>query len=350
MKHEELKRYNRQIILSEIGLSGQEKLKSAQVLMIGAGGLGCPILQYLAAAGVGKIGIVDDDVIGLSNLHRQILYSTADIGKSKAIVAKEKLKLLNSHINITSYDERFTADNAKIICESYDLVIDGSDNFETRYLVNDTCVALKKVLVFGSIFKFEAHIAVFNDRDGPNYRDVFPSVPSSDEAPNCAEVGVLGVLPGIVGAYMANEAIKIICGIGASLSGKLMIIDTLHNTTHIFNVAKQKQNTFHNTGATTTESIKTIHDEITTDELNAWLSTYPDELHLIDVRENHEFEYYNVGGINIPLHELNKHIGSLPENKKLIFCCQTGQRSKMAIQVLKPTYKGEMYHLKNGIT
>jgi adenylyltransferase/sulfurtransferase len=243
LEHEELKRYNKQIMLPEIGLSGQNKLKSAKVLMIGAGGLGCPILQYLTAAGVGEIGIVDDDVVDLSNLHRQILYSTNDIGKSKATVAKEKLQLLNPHVKITSYDERFTINNAEAICKNYDLVIDGSDNFETRYLVNDTCVTLKKVLVFGSIFKFEAHIAVFNNQNGPNYRDVFPSVPPTNEAPNCIEIGVLGVLPGIAGAHMANEAIKIICGTGQILSGKLMIINTFHNTTHVFNVAKQKKST-----------------------------------------------------------------------------------------------------------
>lgn len=349
LEPEELKRYSRQIILSEVGISGQEKLKNANVLMIGAGGLGCSILQYLVAAGVGTIGIVDDDVVDLSNLHRQILYSTADIGKLKAITAKEKLSLLNPHVNITSYHERFTAHHAEHICENYDLVIDGSDNFETRYLINDTCVTLKKVLVFGSIFRFEAHIAVFNGSDDTTYRDIFPNPPFMDEVSSCSETGVLGVLPGIAGVYMANEAIKIICGIGTSLFGKLMIIDTLHYTTHVFNVAKQKQNASRSIAATITESIHPIDREITIDELNRWLSVSPDDLFLIDVRENHEFEYCNIGGINIPVHELSKHVGSLPKDKKLIFCCQTGQRSKIAIQLLKSTYKGEMYHLKNGI-
>ncbi len=344
-----LKRYSRQIILPEIGLLGQEKLTNAKVLMIGAGGLGCPVLQYLVAAGVGTIGIVDDDVIDISNLHRQILYTTADIGKPKACIAKHKLELLNPHINITAYNERFTTSNAQNICNGYDLVIDGSDNFETRYLVNDTCVALNQVLVFGSIFKFEGHISVFNYQDGPNYRDVFPEAPSSNEVPNCAEVGVLGVLPGIIGMYMANEAIKVICGIGKTLSGKFMSINALDNTTSIFKVTKQQEEFTKTLVAAIAEPISNENYEITIDELNAWLQQTPDEIYLVDVREGYEFEDYNIGGINIPLYELKEHIESLPHDKKLIFCCHTGQRSKMAIQLLKPIYKGKMYSLKNGI-
>jgi molybdopterin/thiamine biosynthesis adenylyltransferase/rhodanese-related sulfurtransferase len=343
---EELKRYSRQIILPEIGLSGQEKLKNAKVLMIGAGGLGCPILQYLTAAGVGTIGIVDDDVADLSNLHRQILYSKTDIGKYKAQVAKEKLGILNPHINIIAFIERLTASNAEQTCKDYDLVIDGSDNFETRYLVNDTCVALNKPLVFGSIFKFEGHVSVFNYQDGPDYRDVFPEAPPADEVPNCAEIGVLGVLPGIIGTYMANEAIKIICGIGETLSGKLMTINALDNTTSIFKVGTPQQQA---KVADDNITASTTSHEITITELNRWLSEAPDEIHLVDVRENYEFEDYNIGGINIPLYELQDHITVLPADKKLVFCCQSGQRSRMAIQLLKPLYKGEMYSLKNGV-
>jgi molybdopterin/thiamine biosynthesis adenylyltransferase/rhodanese-related sulfurtransferase len=344
-----LERYSRQIILPEIGLSGQEKLINSKVLMIGAGGLGCPVLQYLAAAGLGTIGIVDDDVIDISNLHRQILYTTADIGKPKACVAKHKLELLNPHINITAYNERLTPANAQNICNNYDLVIDGSDNFETRYLVNDTCVALSKVLVFGSIFRFEGHISVFNYQDGPNYRDMFPEAPPSNEVPNCAEIGVLGVLPGIIGMYMANEAIKIICGIGEPLAGKFMSINALDNITSIFKVTKQHQEFTKTPVTTIAEPIPSENYEITIDELNTWLLQTPDEIYLIDVREGYEFEDYNIGGINIPLYELKEHITSLPRNKKLIFCCHTGQRSKMAVQLLKPAYKGNMYSLKNGI-
>jgi adenylyltransferase/sulfurtransferase len=348
LKGEEFNRYNKQIILPEIGITGQEKLKKAKVLMIGAGGLGCPVLQYLAVAGVGEIGIIDDDVVDVTNLHRQILYSIADIGKPKAYVAKKKLGMLNPHTTMTAYVERFTAGNAENFCKDYDLVIDGSDNFETRYLVNDTCVALNKALVFGSIFKFEGHVSVFNYQNGHDYRDVFPEPPPADEVPNCAETGVLGVLPGIIGTYMANEAIKIICGFGETLSGKLLTINALDNTTNVFKVSKQL-NAPKPQEIIVAAPAKTIDLEISMDELNSWLSESSDELYLVDVRESYEFEDYNIGGINIPLYELKDNIPSLPENKKLVFCCQTGQRSKMAIQLLKPFYKGEMYSLKNGV-
>lgn len=349
LKGEELKRYSRQIILPEIGLSGQEKLNSAKVLMIGAGGLGCPVLQYLAAAGVGEIGIVDDDVVNLSNLHRQILYSAADIGKPKVITVKEKISLLNPHVHITCFNERFTAANAESICKGYDLVIDGSDNFETRYLVNDICVALNKALVFGSIFKFEGHISVFNYQNGPDYRTLFPEPPLNDEVPNCSETGVLGVLPGIVGTYMATEAIKIICGIGEILTGKLMTINALDNTTRVFKIAGQQKQSIKIPAIVINDPIQKLSVDITRDELNKWLAESPDKIYLIDVREVYEFEDYNIGGINIPFYELKEHIHVLPLNKKLVFCCQTGQRSKMAIQLLTSLYKGEMYSLKNGI-
>jgi adenylyltransferase/sulfurtransferase len=290
------------------------------------------VLQYLAAAGVGQIGIADDDVVDISNLHRQILFSAADVGQLKAIIAKEKLALLNPYVDITVYTERLTSGNAERICKNYDFVIDGSDNFETRYLVNDTCVTLNKPLVFGSIFKFEGHVAVFNYNDGPDYRDVFPEPPPADEVPNCAEIGVLGVLPGIIGAYMANEAIKIICGIGETLSGKLMTINALDNTTNVFKVAKQ-QKISKAQDTLVTPPGQTINYEITMDDLNKWVIESPDDLYLVDVRESYEFEDYNIGGNNIPLYELQEQIASLPENKKLVFCCQTGQRSKMAIQL-----------------
>lgn len=351
LENEELKRYNRQIILPEIGLQGQEKLKSAKVLMIGAGGLGCPVLQYLAAAGVGTIGIVDDDLIDLSNLHRQILYSTADTGKPKANTAKEKLEKLNPHISVTAYPVRLTDENAHTISKLYDLVIDGSDNFSTRYLVNDTCVRLNKTVVFGSIFKFEGHVSVFNYQGGPGYRDVFPEAPPPGEVPNCAEIGVIGVLPGIIGAFMANEAIKIICGIGETLSGKLMTISALDNTISIFKIAGQQPSTPTPKVPHTAVDIyaPAFDREIRLNELNLWIEQSPDEIYLIDVREPYEYEDYNIGGTNIPLYELTEHVDTLPRDKKLVFCCQSGQRSKMAVELLKPIYKGEMYSVKNGI-
>ncbi|MGI4729194.1 MAG: molybdopterin-synthase adenylyltransferase MoeB [Janthinobacterium lividum] len=345
---EELKRYNRQIILPEIGLQGQQKLKAAKVLMIGAGGLGCPVLQYLVAAGVGAIGIVDDDLVDESNLHRQILYSSADVGKSKAITAAEKLKIMNPFVNLTAYEERFSAENARRLVENYDLIIDGSDNFPTRYLVNDTCIELNKTLVFGSIFKFEGHVSVFNYQGGPQYRDIFPEAPSANEVPNCAEIGVLGVLPGLVGLYMANEAIKIICGIGETLSGKLMTINALDNAVTVFKFKKSAVE-YKITSEEKVEEKNSNNQEISIEELEDWLEKTPDEVCLIDIREDFEFEDYNIGGLNIPFDELTDQVNSLPKNKKIIFCCRSGQRSKMAVALLKPVFDGEMFSLKNGI-
>lgn len=339
---EELNRYNRQMILPELGLKGQEKLKVAKVVVIGAGGLGCPVLQYLAAAGVGTIGIVDDDVVELSNLHRQILYNHTDIGQSKADVAAAKLKLLNPHVGFTAYHERLTADNAIAICQDYELVIDCSDNFSTRYLVNDTCVNLNQTLIFGSILQFEGQVAVFNHHGGANYRNLYPAPPS--ENINCVEGGVIGILPGIIGLYMANEAIKLICGIGETLAGKLMTIDALNNTVLVFKIAQEKQ-------------VKTIKTEVTVREtkeidkitLDQWLSESPDEIFLIDVREDYEHEENNIGGVNISLYELTPSLKSIPQGKKVVCYCQTGQRSKMAVQLLNGGYEGEVYSLKEGL-
>jgi sulfur-carrier protein adenylyltransferase/sulfurtransferase len=332
----ELNRYNRQMILSELGLKGQEKLKTAKVLVIGAGGLGCPVLQYLAAAGVGTIGIVDDDVVELSNLHRQILYNHNDIGQPKAKVASSKLALLNPHVGFTAYYERFNPENAISICQEYDLVIDCSDNFTTRYLVNDTCVSLGKTLIFGSILKFEGQVAVFNHHGGPNYRNLYPAPPT--ENITCTAGGVIGILPGIIGLYMANEAIKLICGIGETLSGKLMTIDALNNTVSIFKIASEKQT------VTIKSEVNTIK-EIDKATLDQWLLANKDEVFLIDVREDYEHEENNIGGANIPLYELTAAIETIPKNKKLVCYCQTGQRSKMAVQLLERVYEGEIYSL-----
>lgn len=339
---EELNRYNRQMILPEMGLVGQEKLKAAKVLVIGAGGLGCPILQYLAAAGVGTIGIVDDDLVELSNLHRQILYNHTDIGLSKAKTVVAKLKLLNPHVGFTAYHERFTIDNAASICRNYDLVIDCSDNFTTRYLVNDTCVELGKTLIFGSILQFEGQVAVFNHQGGPSYRDLYPAAPT--ENINCVEGGVIGILPGIIGLYMANEAIKLICGIGETLSGKLMTIDALNNTVSVFKIAQEKQAETVKTEATVRET-----KEIDKTTLNQWFSESAREIFLIDVREDYEHEEGNIGGVNISFYDLTASLEIIPKNKKLVCYCQTGQRSKMAVQLLEGIYEGEVYSLKGGL-
>lgn len=335
----ELNRYNRQMILPELGLDGQEKLKAAKVLVIGAGGLGCPVLQYLAAAGIGTIGIVDDDVVELSNLHRQILYNHTDIGLSKSKTAAAKLELLNPHVGFRAYHERFTPDHATSICRDYDLIVDCSDNFTTRYLVNDTCVSLGKILIFGSILQFEGQVAVFNHNGGPSYRDLYPASPM--ENINCVEGGVIGILPGIIGLYMANEVIKLICGIGETLSGKLMTIDALNNIVSVFKIAPEKKT------ATIKTEAKTIN-EIDKTILDQWLSECPDEIFLIDVREDYEHEENNIGGVNISLYELTNSLDYIPKNKKVVCYCQTGQRSKMAVQLLERVYEGEIYGLKGG--
>jgi len=341
---EELNRYNRQMILPELGPSGQEKLKAAKVLVIGAGGLGCPVLQYLAAAGIGTIGIVDDDVVELSNLHRQILYNHTDIGQPKAKIAAVKLQLLNPHVGFSAYRGRFRADNAVNICEDYDLVVDCSDNFTTRYLVNDTCVALGKTLIFGSILQFEGQVAVFNHRGGANYRDLYPAPPT--ENINCAEGGVIGILPGIIGLYMANEALKLICGIGEILAGKLMTVNALNNAVQVFKIASKKPT---DTAKTAPAKTDKALPEIDNTTLDRWLESNADEVFLIDVRESYEHEDGNIGGINLPLYELRESLAVIPKNRKVVCYCQTGQRSKMAVQLLNGVYEGELYSLKEGI-
>ena len=337
---EERKRYSRQIIMPEIGLAGQEKLKQARVLVVGAGGLGCPVLQYLVAAGVGNIGIVDDDVVDLSNLHRQILYSAADVGKSKVTTAVQKLKALNPFVQLTPYAVRLQEDNAAQLIANYDLIIDGSDNFPTRYLVNDICVALDKPFVFGSILRFEGQVSVFNYKGGPTYRCLFPD---AEEGDNCAEAGVIGILPGMIGSYMANEAIKIICEIGEPLSGKLLIINTLTNTTNIFTFTRSSNITASASKSTQTHSAKadtTKADpksdlkELTFAEFERIEASYPGQIHLVDVREYNEFEADNFGGINIPLSEIPDILATLPPNKTIVFYCQTGKRSAQAAKLL----------------
>lgn len=224
---QEYLRYNRQMILPEIGDEGQEKLKKARVLVIGAGGLGCPILQYMATAGVGTIGIVDFDKIEIHNLHRQILYTQNHVGKSKAIMAKETLEEMNPLISILAFEEKLTSENAAAIMQDFDFVVDGSDNFETRYLVNDTCVALGKTLVYGSILKFEGQMAVFNRNGSKNLRDLFPEPPNPKDVPNCSLNGVLGTLPGMIGTMMAHETLKLIIDL-PTLKNELVLFSTLN--------------------------------------------------------------------------------------------------------------------------
>lgn len=355
LKTDELKRYARQIILPELGIQGQQKLKQAKVLMVGAGGLGCPVLQYLTAGGVGTIGIVDDDVVDLSNLQRQILFTVNDLDNNKAIVAKQKLELLNPSIHINAFPERLTDNNILEIFSLYDVIIDGSDNFPTRYLINDACVKLNKPLIFGSIFKFEGQVSVFNYMGGPDYRHLFPEPPAADEAPNCAEVGVIGVLPGMIGAFMANEAVKVICDMGETLSGGLLCINALDNSIHIFRLGPTMASDVHDVQkAIPAEKASGDHSyphwEIDMPLLNDWIEKEADEICMIDVRETYEFEDFNLGGINIPLFELEERISEIPKQKaKVIFYCQSGQRSEQAVHLMVSRLNAELFSLKGGI-
>jgi len=332
-----------------MGISGQEKLKAAKVLVIGAGGLGCPVLQYLVAAGVGTIGVVDDDKVDVTNLHRQILYSADDVGKGKAETAVQKLTTMNPYVNLKAISVRLDESNAAEIIAGYDLVIDGSDNFPTRYLVNDVCVELNKPLVFGSILRFEGQVSVFNYKNGPTYRCLFPE---AEEGDNCEVAGVIGILPGIIGTYMANEAIKIICEIGEILSGKLLVLNALGNTNNIFSFnrssafpVKEKVEKQLSISKPVTNKI----EEMFLEDLESKLESGSDDLYLIDVRENYEFEEDFIGGMNIPLPEIPENINSFPVDKTIVFYCTTGKRSRMAATLLaKSGFDGQSFWVKKA--
>ena len=357
---EELARYNRHIIIPEFGIEGQKKLKAAKVLVVGSGGLGSPLLLYLAAAGVGTIGIVDYDIVEDSNLHRQIVIGVNDIGKSKVEAAREKLLNLNPHIHIITYNTQLNSTNALEIVKQYDVVADGTDNFPTRYLVNDASVLAGKPNVYASIFQFEGQVTVFNYTDakgitGPNYRDLFPSPPPPGLVPNCAEGGVLGVLPGIIGSLQANEVIKVITGIGEPLSGHIFLFDALSFETRTFKITKQAN----------TAEIKELIDyeqfcgvkavesrikEITVEEFISWKLSAED-VQVIDVREPDEYAQVNIDGLLIPLNTVAERAGEISKDKKVVIHCKLGGRSAKAIRELEEKFGFKnLYNLKGGIT
>ncbi len=336
---EEVKRYNRQIILPEFGIEGQEKLKNSSVLFIGAGGLGCPAMQYLAAIGIGKIGIVDFDQVEETNLHRQVLFNHQDVGKNKAEVAAEKLKKINPELRVKAYPVKFNIHNAPEIISPYDFLIDGSDNFATRYVVNDICVAKNKPWVFGSIFKFEGQVAVFNLGGGPSYRTVYPDEPDENSIPGCAQAGVIGTLAGIIGLFMANEAIKIVSGVGECLAGKLLVFDSLENKMNLYQLPDN------NSKHITTKKVKDLATEIEFSEIEQ-LGNYL----LLDIREEWEFEDFNKGGINIPLNSLPDKLNTLAHEKVIVCCCSYGGKSKIAVKLIQDKFpEKEVYSIKNGI-
>ncbi|MCB0397859.1 MAG: molybdopterin-synthase adenylyltransferase MoeB [Flavobacteriales bacterium] len=363
---EELARYDRHIIIPEFNIEGQKKLKAAKVLVIGSGGLGSPLLQYLAAAGVGTIGIVDYDVVDDSNLQRQVLFDVKDVGRPKVEAARDRILGINPHITVHTYNTQFHSSNALDIIrdKDYDIVADGTDNFPTRYLVNDACVIAGKVNVYGSIFRFDGQVAVFNytDKDGvigPNYRDLFPTPPPPGLVPSCAEGGVLGVLPGIIGSLQANEVIKVITGLGDVLSGKLYLFDALSFESRTLKVRKNEQLKITELidyeqfcglkpDAETEKKMK----EISVQELKAWKDNN-EEFQLIDVREAHEYEIVNLNGELMPLSQLpNMDLGEkVSRDKKVVVHCKMGGRSAKAIELIEAKYGHDnLYNLVGGIT
>ena len=356
-------RYQRQVILPEFGEQGQQKLLNAKVLVIGAGGLGCPALQYLAAAGIGTIGIVDHDTVSLDNLHRQVIYSVSDIGFSKAKRASAILNGLNPDIKIVPYDEQLTVENALSIIERFNIIIDGTDNFATRYMINDACVLLDKPLVYGAVSQFDGQVAIFNyqgdhDETPVNYRDLFPEPPKEDEVLNCAEAGVLGVLPGIIGTMQANEAIKLITGLGDPLIDRLWTFNALNNQVYELKL----------TAKPGTHSL-IPNSEAAFEQMNyEWLCSSAiqpfeieaeqfDELlenkniEIIDVRELHETPVVDeFNHRRIPMQQVEASAADIKSDTVVLFC-QTGKRSKQAVMLLSGIFgtNKKLYSLKGGI-
>ncbi len=360
LSKEEMARYARHIAIPEFNIEGQKKLKQGRVLVIGSGGLGSPMLLYLAAAGVGHIGIVDFDVVDESNLQRQVLFNINDIGASKAKSAKAKLEALNPYIEIKVYDTVFSTDNALEIIKDYDVVADGTDNFPTRYLVNDACVLSGKVNVYASIFRFEGQVSVFNylkedGERGPNYRDIFPEPPPPGMVPSCAEGGVLGVLPGIIGSLQANEVIKVLTGVGEPLVGRLFLFDAAAFTSRVLKIKKNPATKIEGLinydefcGIYPEETKKAIK-EITVQEYEV-LRNDDSGFQIIDVREPYEYKIANLGGELIPLGQLKDAISKIAKDKKVIVHCRSGVRSAEAIRELEADFGFEnLYNLKGGI-
>ncbi|THU40955.1 molybdopterin-synthase adenylyltransferase MoeB [Niastella caeni] len=362
---EELSRYNRHIIIPEFGLAAQQKLKAAKVLVVGSGGLGSPVLLYLAAAGIGTIGIVDFDVVDDSNLQRQVLFGVNEIGKPKVEAARQRLQALNPHIEFVLYNTQLTSQNALNIIKDYDVVADGTDNFPTRYLVNDACVLLGKTNVYASIFQFEGQVSVFNYRNangdlGPNYRDLYPTPPPPGLVPSCAEGGVLGVLPGIIGSLQALEVIKVIAGVGEPLAGRFYIFDALGFESRTFNISRRDDNPLNGRNPTITQlidyeqfcGVKAVEKpvkEITPAALYE-LQVKGEPFQLIDVREPYEYDIVNIGAELIPLATVTEQAGKINKDQPVIVHCKVGGRSAKAIRELEDKFGfTNLYNLKGGI-
>jgi molybdopterin/thiamine biosynthesis adenylyltransferase/rhodanese-related sulfurtransferase len=364
LSREEIARYSRHLIIPDVGMTGQKRLRNARVLLIGAGGLGAPNAMYLAAAGVGTIGLVDFDVVDASNLQRQVIHGTSDIGRPKLESARDSIKEINPGVEVVLHPTRLSSDNARELIRDYDIVVDGSDNFPTRYLVNDACVLEGKPYVWGSIYRFDGQMSVFWAEHGPCYRCLYPEPPPPGMVPSCAEGGVLGVLCGTVGSIQANEAIKLITGIGQPLVGRLMIYDALELSFKDIRVRKDPDCAVCGPNATVTELIDyEAFCGVVSDDAQravAGSSLVPAELaemlasgkplRLVDVREPHEFEINRIEGAElIPLDTLPDRLADLPQQEPVVVYCKSGQRSAEALALLKQSGFSTAKHLTGGI-
>ena len=368
LTHEEVARYSRHLIMPEVGMEGQLKLKAARALCIGAGGLGSPVLLYLAAAGVGTLGLVDFDEVDYSNLHRQIIHGTPDVGRSKLDSARARINALNPEVEVVTHEMALSSENALGLFADYDLVVDGTDNFPTRYLVNDACVIGGKPNVYGSIFRFEGQASVFATKDGPCYRCMFPEPPPPGLVPSCAEGGVLGILPGVVGMLQATEAIKLILGVGESLVGRFLLFDALKMRFRELKVRKDPDCPVCGehptvtqlidyeqfcgivpTATTAATSLTEDADEATVEELKTRLDRHESFL-LLDVREPQEFEICRIpGSVLIPLGDLPSRLFELEGRDDMIVHCKSGVRSGKAVKLLREAGYSKARNLKGGI-
>jgi molybdopterin/thiamine biosynthesis adenylyltransferase/rhodanese-related sulfurtransferase len=361
--NDEILRYSRHLIMPEVGMEGQQKLKAARVLCIGAGGLGSPLALYLAAAGVGTLGIVDFDVVDYTNLQRQIIHSTGDVGRKKLDSAAEKLKAINPFVDIQKFETRLSSSNALDLFRNFDIVADGTDNFPTRYLVNDACVLTGKPNVYGSIFRFEGQASVFATEAGPCYRCLYPEPPPPGLVPSCAEGGVLGILPGLVGVIQATEVIKLILGKGDSLIGRLLLVDALAMKFRELKLRKNPDCPACGTHRTITKLIdydefcgirgeeKPVGggiSEIQVEELKRRLDAKED-VFVLDVREPHEYQICNIGGHLIPLGDLPRRVNELDSSREIVAHCRSGVRSAKAVDFLQQAGFKKVHNLAGGI-
>jgi adenylyltransferase/sulfurtransferase len=364
LSNEEVLRYSRHLIMPEVGMDGQQKLKAARVLCIGTGGLGSPLALYLAAAGVGTLGLVDFDVVDFTNLQRQIIHHTSDVGRSKLESAKEKVAAINPFVNVQTFNTKLTSENALQIFAGFDIIVDGTDNFPTRFLVNDACVFTGKPNVYGSIFRFEGQASVFAAKDGPCYRCLYPEPPPPGLVPSCAEGGVLGILPGLVGLIQATEAIKLILGSGQPLIGRLLLVDALGMKFRELKLRKNPDCVVCGNHPTVTKLIdyeefcglrgqetpvnQTGTPEISVEELKQKLDAKED-IFILDVREPHEYQICNLNGYLIPLNDLPKRVSELDPAKEMVVHCRSGVRSGRAVAFLRQAGFTKVTNLAGGI-